>query len=441
MNGDTQSNPAESVLRTVRITDLDKKGQGWGDTHTGGRLKVPYTIPGELVEARKMRRHEGCLLRVIEPSPFRIEPACRHFGSCGGCTWQHMDYEEQLRWKSARVARKFAENQLLIPQEPLPIESGWPYEYRSRMDFLWWYNGDFGLRQRGKWYSAVNLEECRLLPQPVMNVALEVNRRVQALRLPFRDSKCHTPGLRYLIVRRGAGTGEIMLSFVTDPMVFPSVLWQGLEDVVSVYQLINDNLENDLSDGEPVHLWGEPFYHEKINGGVYRVGPRSFFQPNPVMAERMVNYVQEIATTIDPRSGLIDLYCGIGLFAISLMNYFERIMGVENSAEAVALAKSNACGLPIRFACVDAEKWNWPERSDFDTLLVDPPRTGLQTGVLGRLQMEPFSNLIYVSCNPSRGVEDIAVLREAYEILSVKLFDQFPQTPHVEMIAHLRKKA
>lgn len=334
-----------------------------------------------------------------------------------------------------------AEKCIPVGPEQIEIVSAEPFEYRGRMDLLWWYDGSFGLRQKGKWYSAVNLEECRLLPAPVMQTALDVNRRVQESGLPFRDSKRQTPGLRYLVIRSGIFTGDIQLSFVSDALSLPSSLWEGLKNVTSVYQLLNENLENDLSDGEAVHLWGEPFYRERICGREFFVGPRSFFQPNPVVASRMVEHVREIVASLPSKEGLIDLYCGIGLFAISLCDCFGRVIGIENNQEAVALAKRNAGDAPVLFACLDAEKWSWPSRRQYDTLLVDPPRTGLHASVIPLLKNEPFTNLIYVSCNPHRGIEDIAVLLDAYDLISVKLFDQFPQTVHVEMIAHLRKKA
>lgn len=352
-----------------------------------------------------------------------------------------MEYSYQLEMKRERVCSRFEENGVAIDRNAIEIVSASPYEYRARMDFLWWYDGSFGLRQKGKWFSAVNLEECRLLPKPAMQAALEVNRRVQESGLPFRDSKRQTPGLRYLVIRSGIFTGDIQLSFVSDAMEIPSSLWEGIEGVTSVYQLLNENLENDLSDGEAIHLWGEPFYRERIEGREFFVGPRSFFQPNPVVASRMVEHVRQIVSSFSSRNGLIDLYCGIGLFAILLSDCFENVIGIENNQESVALAKRNAGDLPVLFGCLDAEKWSWPSRSKYDAVLVDPPRTGLHASVIPLLKNDPFSNLIYVSCNPSRGVEDIAQLLEAYDLVSVKLFDQFPQTVHVEMIAHLCKKS
>ncbi|MBN2325835.1 MAG: 23S rRNA (uracil(1939)-C(5))-methyltransferase RlmD [Candidatus Omnitrophica bacterium] len=441
MNNDIQQKQKPQPLRVVHIETLNRKGQGVGKTDAGGKLTAPYTIPGEIVEVRKIRRREGVLQQILAPSPHRVQPACRHFGVCGGCSWQHIDYARQLQYKCDRVFQRFLDCAVPLDRVSLEIESADPFEYRNRMDFLWWHNGRFGLRERGKWYSAVNLEECRLLPEAVMQTALEVNRRVKELGLPYRDGKHKIPGLRYLIIRRGVFTGDIQLSFVTDSLRLPPVLWDGLEHVNSVYQLVNDNLENDNSDGEPIHLWGEPFYRERIGEREFCVGPRSFFQPNPVMANRMVDFARQTAAAFKTKQGLIDLYCGIGLFALSLSDCFEKVIGVENNAEAVALAKRNAGGSPVRFACLEAEKWDWPDSQDYDALLVDPPRTGLHPKIIETLKTKPFQNILYVSCNPSRGVEDIAALFDVYELSAVKLFDQFPQTVHVEMIAHLLRKS
>ncbi|MGC9329885.1 MAG: hypothetical protein ACP5I1_19780, partial [Candidatus Hinthialibacter sp.] len=266
MNNDISQKQKSQPIRVVHIETLNRKGQGVGKTDSGGKITASYTIPGEIVEVRKRRRGEGVLHRILTPSPHRVQPACRHFELCGGCSWQHIDYPRQLQYKRDRVIQRFQDCAIPLDRDSLEIESADPFEYRNRMDFLWWYDGRFGLRERGKWYSAVNLDECRLLPEAVMQTAMEVNRRVKELGLPYRDGKRKIPGLRYLIVRRGVFTGDIQLSFVTDSMHLPPVLWDGLEHVHSVYQLVNNNLENDNSDGEPIHLWGEPFYREQIAG-------------------------------------------------------------------------------------------------------------------------------------------------------------------------------
>lgn len=435
--------PARSkhpALRVCRIEQFDAKGRGTGPTDTGGRLAVPYTIPGEVVEVEKLRRQEGRLRRVLEPSPVRIEPACAHFGVCGGCAWQHIDYAAQRQLKLDQIRERLSALDLCPEEESLCLEPSPPYAYRNRMDFIWWHDGRFGLRERGKWFSVVDLHECRLLPEEVMHTALEVNRRARALGLPFRDAKHQTPGLRYLVVRRGIFTGDLMVNFVSDPMDLPASLWEGLEGVTSVYQLVNDNLENDLSDGIPARLWGNPSYQERILDRIFEVGPRSFFQPNPAVAEKMAAYVRDRVNHRERRGGLLDLYCGIGLFSVCLADLFDHVTGVENNPEAVHWARINAAGLPISFVAEDAETWLARPRREFDTLLVDPPRTGLPPRVIQAVLGQLFPNIVYVSCNPGRGLEDIAALAPHYRLHSARLFDQFPQTPHVELIAFLVRR-
>jgi len=438
MNNISKSDQITPKIRSVQINTLNKKGLGKGQSDTGGTLTVPYTIPGELVEAERLRRKDARLLKVIEPSPHRIDPVCQHYGQCGGCVWQHIDYQHQLELKRARVAQRFNDAGLPIDEESIQIESEKDFEYRNRMDFIWWYDGKFGLRQRGKWYSIVDLHECHLLPKSVMDIALQVNQRVQESGLPFRDGKKKKRGLRYLIIRNGIFTEDIMLSFVSDDMEIPSSLYEGLENVTSVYQLINDNLENDQSDGRPIHLWGEKYYREKIGRHIFQIGPRSFFQPNPAVAVKMVDYVKHITSELKDKNNLIDLYCGIGLFSITLADTFDKVLAIENNPEAIRIAEENNNNTSIEFSCMDAEKIEWPNRGEYKTILIDPPRTGLHPQVIKELRNEPFTDLIYVSCNPNKGVEDIAELQEKYQINSVKLFDQFPQTAHVEMIAHLK---
>jgi tRNA/tmRNA/rRNA uracil-C5-methylase (TrmA/RlmC/RlmD family) len=222
-------------------------------------------------------------------------------------------------------------------------------------------------------------------------------------------------------------------------MDLPSQLWEGLDSVVSVYQMVNANLDNDQSDGEPYHLWGEPCYRERILDCDFSVSPRSFFQPNPAMAQRMVSYVRDLWISDPKPRRLVDLYCGLGLFSVLLSDLTDATLGIELVEEAISLAKINGRGKPIEFRCLDAESVTEEMWTPYNSLLIDPPRMGLHPKVIDAILASPFDEIISVSCNPSRGIEDIAKLRERYELRSVKLFDQFPQTQHVEMIARLRR--
>ncbi|MDX9755646.1 MAG: hypothetical protein RBU29_16900, partial [bacterium] len=367
----------EPVYRTVTIHTVNKKGYGRGEATTGGEVIVPYTIPGETVEARKLRRKNGELVQILEPSPDRVQPPCRHFTRCGGCIWQHIAYEKQLELKRVKIERLLWDAKIPCPGA-IAVHPSAPYEYRNRMDFLWWYTGDFGLRRRGAWHAMEKLDECRLLPAWAAEIAFEVNRRVQAEGLPFRDQKYGNRGLRYLILRRGVFTGEVMLSFVGDPLELPSRLWEGLEPVRSVYHLVNDNLDNDLSEGEPLHLWGEPTYREMILGKEFWIGPRSFFQPNPAVAEAMVEHVRSLLERY-PQAGrrLVDLYCGIGMFSVLLADRCEKVLGIEVVPEAILMAKRHGEGCNAEFVCMEAETIMPDTFFEYDTLLLDPPRAGL----------------------------------------------------------------
>ena len=429
---------SKNPIRIVTIESFDGKGYGKGATETGGVLSVPFTAPGDVVEAAKIKSRAGRLQRIVEPSPHRIDPVCRHFAHCGGCSWQFLPYSQQLQYKILAVAQAFQTHQLDFDFTQIEITPSPPLGYRNRMDFVWNWDGSFGLREQGRWYRVVDLQECHLLPPDVMAIALEVNRRVHAAGLPFRDSKRKTPGMRYLIVRRGVMTGEVMLLFVSDTMKLPDTLWSGFDQVASVYQLINDNQENDQSDGEPVLLSGSATFRERVLGHEFHVGPRSFFQPNPVVAESMV---ERLRTIIKEKAGrkLVDLFCGVGLFSALLSGDCAETLGVEIVAEAAQLARRNAPQANARFICMEAERASSLQLDQYDALLVDPPRSGLHPKTLKWITQQSFGELLYVSCNPRRGAEDIAQLREHYRVVSVALFDQFPQTPHVEMIARLTR--
>lgn len=428
---------AKNRLRFVTIQSLNKKGLGVGETDTGGKLVVPFTLPGEKVIAEKYRQASK-LVEVLEPSPKRIESTCKHFTICGGCSWQHIDYEYQLQLKIESVQNAWNTHELDVSHIPVHTESSQPFHYRNRMDFVWWWNGAFGLREKGKWNSVVDLQECWLLPSETMHVALEVNRRAHVLNLPFRDQKKNIPGLRYLVIRTGIHTGEIMLNIVSDSIELPQDLWVDLPNVCSVYQLINDNPTRDTSDGEPKYLFGKDGYEETILGQSFTVKPNVFFQPNPIMAEKMVNTVRKWIEEDDgSKKKFIDLYCGVGMFTVLLADLFEDVTGIELVEESIHLARQHAGDQNIDFFVADAVKVQPKLLHDVDVLLVDPPREGLLPKVIKKIKEVLPKRLIYVSCHPHKGVEDIAQLVEHYDIKQIAYFDQFPQTPHVEMIVML----
>ena len=423
-------------LRETYIQLFDKKGRGWGKTTSGGSLIVPHTIPGETIIAEKGKRGHGAVHEVIDPSPHRIEPRCQHVGQCGGCRWQHIAYEHQLRLKQQEAERLFLREGLERTADQLPIQGSPPFQYRNRMDFIWWFDGRFGLREEGKWHAIVDLHECHLIDPAVMKIALEVNRRAQSMDLPLRDAKYRRPGLRYLVIRHGVFTGEVMLIFVSDDVDLPPALWQGFERVVSVWQLINDNFENDASDGAPRHLSGADGYREQIQGHTFEVGPRSFFQPNPTVTHQMVDHVRSLVP--QPRPLLIDLYCGVGLFSNLLADRFGQVIGIESEAEAIQRAQRNTQAGHVEYHCLDAEaaiRFDFPQDA---VLLLDPPRAGIHPKVEKWLLEKRFAEIIYVSCNPRKSIPNLAILEKEYNIISTALFDQFPQTAHVELISHLR---
>ncbi len=423
--------------RIVTIDSFNAKGFGKGTTDTGGELSVPFTAPGDVVEAAKVKSRQGRLNQVIEPSPHRIEPACQHFGHCGGCAWQCIDYQQQLKFKTQSVANSFRQHCLNYDFDAVEITPSPPFGYRNRMDFVWNWDGSFGLRELGRWYRVVELHECRLLPPEVMEIALEINQRVHDAGLPFRDSKRKTPGMRYLVVRRGVMTGEVMLLFVSDAMELPESLWSGFTQVASIYQLINTNPENDQSDGGPRHLGGSYYLRERVLEHEFHIGPRSFFQPNPVVAGEMAAHLRSIISE-KPERKLVDLFCGVGFFSALLSSHCAETLGIELVAEAAQLARKNTPQPNAQFICMEAERISSLNLDQYDTLVIDPPRSGLHPKTLKWIKDQSFQEIIYVSCNPKRGAEDISHLQYKYKITSVALFDQFPQTPHVEMIARLK---
>jgi tRNA (uracil-5-)-methyltransferase len=350
---------------------------------------------------------------------------CRHFGVCGGCATQDLPYDEEVRRKEAALAEALGRE---VPVVPSPRE----LHYRTRMDYVFaWHK--LGLRKRGDPKGVLDLEECLLVSPEAWDLVQRAKAAAKRLGL---KSYLYTAGvgyLRYVTVREAPRTGERMLLLLTngrEPLVrplldeaeawAPSVVWAATER------------RADVSSGEVVEVRGRGWIEERIGDLRLRFGPDSFFQANPWQTERLYAHVAERV-----RGEVLDLYCGVGGFALSVAPRAANVLGVDVSEEAIGFARGNAerNGIAARFEVGDA-----PELlRACDTLIVDPPRAGLGSKAIHRILRAAPPRILYVSCNPKALATEMPQLL-GYEATELRGFDLFPRTPHVEVVATLERR-
>jgi 23S rRNA (uracil1939-C5)-methyltransferase len=407
---------SETGLRTLRIGSLAHLGSGI--SKDGGKVVfVPYTVPGDLIQARiveeKSRFARGEMVRLLEPSPDRIEPPCPYFGECGGCQWQHIAYPTQLRYKTQIVREQLAHVGGLAGVEVrdiLGMEAPWGYRNGAR--FTPDAEGHLGF-QRAESNEVVPVEECLIVHQAV-------NEVYQTVGLEF-------PELEALSVRVGIRTGERMIVLETEGDEQPEV-----EADIPV------SIALAMEGGISATLVGMPVLHEEVAGRRYRISPTSFFQVNTSGADRLV---ETAIQALEPEGGerLLDLYCGVGLFGLALAGRVGQVVGVESSPSAIADATANAEGLDnVTFLEGTAEEILPSLEGPVDLAVVDPPRSGIHPQALRALMEKQPRRIAYVSCEPTTLARDCATLAGArYRLLWVQPVDMFPQTYHIESVALL----
>jgi len=391
--------------------------------HEGKVIFVPYAIPGEeaLVEIveDKGRYARARLVEIISPSAQRLDPRCPHFGpgKCGGCQWQHIAYPAQLEFKAAVVGDQLARLGRL-PDVPAkmkrPIPSASPWHYRNHVQFSVGDDDRLGfVATDGRRVETV--EVCHLL-HPLLEELLA------ALDLEL-------PGLARLSLRVGVNTGDLMMIFGTHDDLPPA-----LESDLPISCVLL------LSDGTPVNLIGSNHITEVVTGRRFHISATSFFQVNTAAAEELVRVVGEYLSPAG-HEVLLDAYCGVGTFALSLADQVGQVIGIEEDARAVADANLNAAGLAnVEFMEGSVEALLPQLDRPIDLAVLDPPRQGCKPEALRALVELAPRRIVYVSCDPATLARDARKLADGgYQLVEVQPVDMFPQTYHIESMAMFEK--
>ncbi len=455
---------------------LDLEFQGHGIVKPEGRVVfVEGVLPGELVDVRVTRRKKGAAFGVPtaihRPSARRTEPFCAHFDECGGCTWQYLGYEDQLRYKERFVADVLARLAGITEPTPLPI-IGCERDrfYRNRLDFSFsptrWLSGKeidagldiadrraLGFHVKGRFDRVLDIDTCYLQPDPSNEIRTRARTIARDLSCSFHDPARHEGLLRSLIVRT-TEDGEVMVILVIHeerPDLAATMLTElgrAVPAISSAHYVVNPSRNDDIGPHEARHVYGTDVIHERCGPLRLAIHPKSFYQTNSRQAECLYTVIRE---WIDARrsDSLLDLYCGIGSIGLFLADRVARVVGVEYVEEAVAGARLNASLNGIRNAefhagdvrelLAAAGRAGSPiERPDL--IVLDPPRAGFHPAVTGELLRLAPRQIVYVSCKPSTQARDLAALSTLYEVRRVQPVDMFPQTFHIESVVDLRRR-
>lgn len=431
---------------------------------------VKNAIPGQKVQfaVNKKRggRCEGRLLSVVEPSPLETaKDVCPHFGICGGCLYQTLPYEEQLKIKEAQVKRLM---DAVCPEYEFEGIKGSPLEqgYRNKMEFSF---GDevkdgpmsLGMHKRGSFYDVVTTGECRIVHEDFRKILTATKAYFEERNIPFYKKMQHTGYLRHLLVRRAVKTGEILMDLITTTQVdsLPGEYvgadgeklllsgWvQALQSLplegafAGILHTKNDTLADAVKDEGTEILYGRDYFYEELLGLKFRISPFSFFQTNSLGAELLYEKTREYVGTTDGKV-VFDLYSGTGTIAQILAPVAEKVVGVEIVEEAVEAAKENAKlnGLSnCDFFAGDVLKVVDGLTEKPDLIILDPPRDGIHPRAIEKIINFGVDHMVYVSCKPTSLARDLVILQErGYRVEKVCCVDMFPSTANVETVCSL----
>lgn len=460
------------LVEGVEITAVAAEGNAIGRI---GEMVVfvPYGAPGDVADIQLTRRKrsyaEGRIERLVRPSAERCEPRCEHFGVCGGCRWQHLPYDVQLRWKGRQV-RDALERiaKVELPEIAPVLGSQQIWEYRNKMEYTFsnrrWLSWEqlrsgeeftdrdaAGFHIPGAFDKVLDINRCHLQDDFSNRLRRFIKEFGIEHGLPFYDLRAQQGLLRTLMVRI-ASTGDIMavMQFGADDPENIKLLMDAVRDtfpeITSMMYLINTKLNDSMGDQE-ILLWsGKPYIEEEMEGLRFRVGPKSFYQTNSRQAYELYKVARDFAGLTGSEL-VYDLYTGTGTIANFVARRSRHVVGIEYVEDAIADARLNATvnGLDnTEFYAGDMKDVLTDEfiaeHGKPDVMIVDPPRAGMHDDVIKVILNAAPERIVYVSCNPATQARDLAALDALYRVTAVQPVDMFPHTQHVENVVRLERR-
>ncbi len=439
----------------LRVDSLAIGGLGVG-RKDGLVVFLPFVAPGELVKARALKKKKDYLIakpiEIVEASENRISPPCRHFGICGGCLLQHLDYETQILYKGEQVRTALKRIGSIEGVELRPtIPSPKIFRYRNKLEFTFGtqHQGShlepiLGFHKRNNYWKVIPIEDCLLMPEGGKEILASCLSYLKQNPLSIYQIRSHHGLLRFLMMRHSVWKDEWLVNIITSEEDIRikglGDYLQGRKEIRSLVNNINPREAATAIGEREIVLFGDGFLEEMISLREYRLSSNSFFQVNthvlPILLDTISNSLD-----ICGDEELIDAYSGIGTIGIRMADRVKHVISIEllPSNRELALLNMRRNGIHNMTLLVGRTEDLLAGVLKRDTLLIlDPPRSGLHKRVLKSIMEVLPRKVVYISCNPTTLARDLSVMKEGYEIVSVQPIDMFPQTPHVETVVCLR---
>ncbi|MEK9612791.1 MAG: 23S rRNA (uracil(1939)-C(5))-methyltransferase RlmD [Flavobacteriaceae bacterium] len=455
----------------LEVTDINTKGMGVAKSKEGAVYFVKNTVPGDVINARIYKKRRGYFeaepIEWIQESKYRITPVCAHFGVCGGCKWQHLDYVAQLAFKEKGVLQNLKNIGKVEIGEILPIMGvNDPYYYRNKMEFSfsnkrWLTSAEIqseeviernglGFHKPNMWDKVVDIQHCHLQADPSNAIRNKIREYALEHQLEFYDPRAQQGFLRTLMIRNSIA-GEVMVLiqfFKEDPEKrkrLLTLLKEEFPQITSLLYCINSKGNDSLYDQE-IHVFsGNDFITEQLDELKFRISAKSFYQTNPEQAKLLYKLAKDFAQ-LKGNEIVYDLYTGTGTIALSLAKNCRKIIGIESVPDAIKAAKENAS-----FNQIENATFEVGDMKDFfndtfvarhgkaDVVITDPPRNGMHPLVVHQLLKLNPERIVYISCNSSTQARDLEMMKSQYRVEKSQAVDMFPQTHHVENVVLLQR--
>ena len=460
------------LIEGLEITALAAEGKSIG-RHEGAVVFVPMTVPGDVVDVQIRAKHrrfmEGTVVRFVKRSDKRVEPVCEHFGVCGGCKWQNLPYDEQLRYKTEQVRDQLTRiGKVELPEISPCLGSAKQLFYRNKLEFTFadrrWLTYEeiaaggeieptpaLGFHVPNMFDKVLDINKCWLQADPSNEIRDEIKRYCMEHGYSCHNVREHQGLMRGIIIRT-ASTGDVMLSVIFNENDQPRIkalldhVHERFPQITSLIYFVNEKWNDSLTDQTPVCYWGKDHIFEEMEGLRFKVGPKSFYQTNSAQAYELYKVAREFAD-LKPTDTLYDLYTGTGTIANFCAQRCKKVVGIEYVPEAIEDAKVNSAINGIEntaFYAGDMKKVldkSFVERNGRpDVIILDPPRAGVDEPVIDVILAAAPERIVYVSCNPATQARDLALMNGQYKVLAVQPVDMFPHTHHVENVVKLVRR-
>ena len=478
------------IIEHVEITGVAAEGKAIAKVQStkdnvqstsGMVVFVPNCVPGDIVDLQVTKKKhsfmEAKVLRIVQPSSVRCEARCKHFGVCGGCKWQILPYEEQLRYKQQQIVDNLTRiGKIELPEISPILGSKHVYEYRNKLEFTCadrkWFPWEIieaaggldkidssyglGFHIPGAFDKVLDIEECHLMPDINNRIRNSVRSYAREHGLTFYNEHTHEGLLRTLILRNNH-KGELMLIVVFGASLEPEqnnhaamglleYLHTEFPEIISLLYVENLKFNDTIGDQDVKVYFGQDHIIEEMEGLLFKVGPKSFYQTNTEQAYELYKVAREFAQLTGDEL-VYDLYTGTGTIANFVAKKARQVIGIEYVPEAIEDAKVNSKINKITNTLFFAGDMKDILNDDFvahygrpDVIITDPPRAGMHEDVVNVILNAEPKRIVYVSCNPATQARDLALLDAKYKVTKVQPVDMFPHTQHVENVVQLCRR-